>query len=89
MRRGFDRLAETARSVAEEDPLSGHLFVFRNKRADRLKVLVWDRNGFAVWYKRLERGQFHFPLADGRRAMTIHPSAFQLLLGGAMRKRLH
>jgi len=84
MRRGFDRLAEEARELAGEDPLSGHLFVFRNKREDRLKVLYWDRNGYAVWYKRLERGRFRFPKGDGG-AAALSPAAFQLLLGGVMR----
>lgn len=86
MRRGFDRLAEEARRAAEEDPLSGHLFVFRNKRENRLKVLVWDRNGFAIWYKRLERGRFVFPSSDRDGATVISASAFQLLIGGAIRQ---
>lgn len=86
MRRGFDRLAAEARELAGEDPLSGHLFVFGNRRGDRIKVIYWDRNGFAVWYKRLERGRFHFPTSDSRTSMTIQPAAFQLLLGGVMRK---
>ncbi len=50
MRCGFDRLAERVRAVIGQDPLSGHLFVFRSRRADRLKVLVWDRDGFVLWY---------------------------------------
>jgi transposase len=86
MRRGFDRLAEEARVAVNEDPLSGHLFVFRNKRENRLKVLYWDRNGFAIWYKRLERGRFVFPANQRDGAMTISPTAFQLLIGGAIRK---
>lgn len=88
MRRGFDRLAEEARRVAGEDPLSGHLFVFRNRRGNRLKVLMWDRNGYAVWYKRLERGTFVFPQSDTAGALTVTPAAFQLLIGGAIRKRV-
>ena len=51
MRCGFDRLAERVRGVIGEDPLSGHYFVFRSQRGDRLKILVWDRDGFLVWYK--------------------------------------
>ncbi len=86
MRRGFDRLAEEARVLIDEDPLSGHMFVFRNKRGDRMKVLAWDRNGFAIWYKRLERGRFIFPEKAGGSAMTISPRAFQLLIGGAIRR---
>jgi len=50
MRCGFDRLAERVRVVIGEDPLSGHLFVFRSRRGDRLKILHWDRDGFVLWY---------------------------------------
>jgi transposase len=56
MASGFDRLAERVRAVIGENPQSGHLFVFRSRRGDRLKILVWDRDGFVLWYKRLEVG---------------------------------
>jgi transposase len=56
MRCGFDRLAERVRAVIGEDPLTGQLFVFRSRRGDRLKSPVWDRDGFVLWYKRLETG---------------------------------
>ena len=51
MRCGFDRLAERVRAVIGQDPMSGHLFVFRSRRGDRLKILLWDRDGFLLWYK--------------------------------------
>jgi transposase len=71
MRRGFDGLAALTTSVLGQDPLSGHLFVFRNRRGDRLKVLYWDRDGLAIWMKRLERGTFRFPPPrDGRVEVT-------------------
>ena len=50
MRCGFDRLAERVRAVMGEDPLSGHWFIFRSRRGDRLKILTWDRDGFVLWY---------------------------------------
>ena len=71
MRRGFDGLAALTTSVLGEDPLSGHLFVFRNRRGDRLKILWWDRDGLAILAKRLERGVFRFPTPrDGRIEVT-------------------
>ena len=65
MRRSFDRLAAMTRDLLDRDPLSGHLFVFVNRRADRMKVLFWDRSGFCLYYKRLEQGVFHLPAAHG------------------------
>ena len=61
MRCGFDRLAERVRAVIGQDPLSGHGFIFRSRRGDRLKILTWDRDGFVLWYKRLEVGVFKLP----------------------------
>jgi transposase len=63
LRKSFDGLAQMVREFLGADPLSGHLFVFRNKRGDRLKLLYWDSDGLAIWYKRLERGTFRFPAA--------------------------
>ena len=64
MRCGFDRLAERVKTVIGENPQSGHLFVFRSRRGDRLKILVWDRDGFVLWYKRLEAGVFKLPRVE-------------------------
>jgi len=61
MRKGFDGLFGLVENVINEDPFSGHLFVFRNARRDRLKVLWWDRDGLAIFYKRLEKGSYEFP----------------------------
>lgn len=62
LRRGFDGLAAATRQVIRQNPLSGHLFVFINRRRNRLKVLLWEPSGYLLLYKRLERGRFHLPL---------------------------
>ena len=81
MRNGFDGLAQLVRERIAQDPLSGHLFVFRNRRRDRVKILYWDRDGLALWYKRLERGTFRFPEAvEGR--IEVTPAEMAAVLEG-------
>ena len=80
MRRAFDKLAEQARTVLAQDPFSGHLFVFRNRDGDRLKILFWDRSGFCLYYKRLEEGVFRFPAADDPATKSIKVTAQELSL---------
>ena len=83
MRCGFDRLAERVRTVIGEDPLGGHLFVFRSRRGDRLKILIWDRDGFVLWYKRLEAGVFKLPRVDeGTRSVELRASELAMILDG-------
>ena len=81
MRRSFDGLAAMAEQVVREDPLSGHLFVFRGRRGDRVKLLYWDRDGYALWYKRLETGVFRFP-SDLAQSAEISASDLGLILEG-------
>lgn len=66
-RKGADSLMVIVRDVFGQDPLSGHLFVFFSKRRDRVRIVYWDRNGIAMWTKRLERGRFRPTFsADGK-----------------------
>jgi len=82
LRKSFDSLAALVREAMTADPLSGHLFVFRNKAADRLKVLYWDRDGLAIWYKRLELGTFRFPAASDGCSVEIRAADLAMLLDG-------
>ena len=76
MCKGFDGLFALVENVIREDPFSGHLFVFRNRRRDRLKILWWDRDGLAIFYKRIERGTFQFPTdAAVRKAKPLPESS--------------
>ena len=83
MRCGFDRLAEMAARVTEQDPLSGHLFLFRSRNGDRLKVLYFDKDGYALWYKRLEQGVFRLPRPVGdAKSVELRASELAMLLDG-------
>jgi transposase len=66
MRKSFDGLQQLVRDHLELDAFGGHLFVFTSRRRDRLKILYWDRDGFALWSKRLEAGTYAVPLAESR-----------------------
>ncbi len=81
MRLSFDRLAALAGEVCGQSPLSGHLFVFHSRRRDRLKILYWDRDGLALWYKRLEKGVFPVPKQDAG-SLAVSPAELSLLLEG-------
>ncbi len=81
MRKSFDGLS-AATALAGLDPMSGHLFVFLNRRSDLTKILFWDRSGWCLFCKRLERGRFRFPLIDGARAVEMEAAELALLLEG-------
>lgn len=81
MRKSFDSLAEVVRSFLGRDPRCGHLFVFRNRGGQLLKVLWWDREGMAIYYKRLERGVFPFPRASTPAVEISRAELLQLLSG--------
>jgi transposase len=84
LRKGFDALAAATREIIRADPLSGHWFVFLNRRRNRLKVLVWEPSGYLLLYKRLERGCFHLPTtpALGARHVAIEASELTLMIEG-------
>jgi transposase len=81
MRKSFDGLAEVVRSFLGRDPLSGHLFVFRNKSGHLLKILWWDQQGLAIFYKRLERAEFHFPRSNVTAIEITSDQLLRLLSG--------
>jgi len=88
MRKGFDTLAALVQAHLGQDALSGDLFVFRSRRGDRVKLLWWEEDGYALFYKRLEEGSFVLPTADGKRAtvgahgLVLRPAELAMLLDG-------
>ena len=79
MRRSFDGLCLLVQSQLQQDPFSGHLFVFLNRRRDRVKLLYWCGDGFAIWYRRLEKGTFQLPSA-GKDEVRLEMKASDLSL---------
>ena len=81
LRKSFDGLTGLVRDCFGQDPLSGHLFLFLNRRRDRIKILYFDRDGLAIWYKRLEAGSFQMPQVtqDG---VELQPAQLAMLLSG-------
>jgi transposase len=83
LRRSFDRLAAEVQEHLHQDPLSGHVFVFRNKRGDRVKLLYWDEDGYVIVYKRLEEGTFRWPaLSAGQPSVGLRAAELAMLLDG-------
>jgi len=81
MRRSFDSLAMMVQCVIKQEPLSGYLFVFRNKRGNCLKLLYWDHDGYAIWYKRLEKGTFNIPAKIAKDYRLEHHQLSMMLEG--------
>ena len=85
MRKSFNGLVGLTESVLEQDPLSGHLFVFINRRRDRIKLLYWGGTGFCIWYQHLEEGGYQLPdatTADEREGIEITATQLSLILDG-------
>ena len=81
MRKGFDGLSMLAQDTLKQDPFSGHLFVFRGKRGDLVKILYWDGQGFCLFAKRLEKGRFVWPITK-EGSVTLTPAQLSMLLEG-------
>ena len=81
MRKGFDGLSMLAQETLKQDPFSGHLFVFRGKRGDLVKILYWDGQGFCLFAKRLERGRFVWPVTKTG-SVTLTSAQLSMLLEG-------
>ena len=84
LRRSFDGLTGIVKEILRQDPLSGALFMFFNKSADKMKIIWWDKSGYCVLYKRLERGTFRIPKAiePGARSVTIEAVEMAKILEG-------
>lgn len=83
MRKGFDSLSALVRESLGHDPLSGHLFLFVGRGKDRIKILYWDKDGFCIWYKRLEEGTFRLPSPKKVGAgVELKASELAMLLAG-------
>jgi transposase len=82
LRRSVDGLSALVRERLGLEPMSGHLFLFRNRRGDRVKILVWDQGGYWVLYKRLERGTFSWPAEESSEPVEIRAAELMLLLSG-------
>ena len=83
MRKSIDGLMSVVQEELREDAYSGHLFVFLSRRADRVKILAWEKSGFVLFYKRLERGQFKLPhIGQETMAVEIDSTQLAMLLDG-------
>ena len=82
LRKSFDGLTGLVQECFGQDPLTGHLFLFLNRRRDRIKILYFDRDGLAIWYKRLEAGSFQLPDAVTQDGVELQPAQLAMLLSG-------
>jgi transposase len=82
LRKSFDALSGLVQECFGQDPLTGHLFLFLNRRRDRIKILYFDRDGLAIWYKRLEAGSFQLPTAVTADGVELQPAQLAMLLSG-------
>lgn len=90
MRKGFDGLSGLVINKLKQDPLSGDVFIFINRKQTLIKLLVWDQSGFAIWHKRLEQGTFELPEIDPvSNSVEINRRKLMLILEGVSLKNIH
>jgi transposase len=82
MRKSFDGLTGLVQECFRQDLLTGHLFLFVNRRRDRIKILYFDRDGLAIWYKRLESGSFEMPRTAEGDGVELQPAQLAMILSG-------
>jgi transposase len=82
LRKSFDGLTGLVQECFGQDPLTGHLFLFVNRRRDRIKILYFDRDGLAIWYKRLEAGSFEMPSTAELDGVELQPAQLAMILSG-------
>jgi transposase len=82
LRKSFDGLTGLVQECFGQDPLTGHLFLFVNRRGDRIKILYFDRDGLAIWYKRLEAGSFEMPSTAELDGVELQPAQLAMILSG-------
>lgn len=82
MRKGFDGLSGVVRQALNKDPLSGDVFIFLNKRRTQIKLLLWERDGFSIYHKRLERGTYELPLHNSTHGIELRSDELMLILQG-------
>jgi transposase len=82
LRKGFDGLSGLVQECFSQELLTGHLFLFTNRRRDRIKILYFDRDGLAIWYKRLEAGSFQMPRPIAGDGVELQPAQLAMLLSG-------
>ena len=88
MRKGFDSLSGLVSSHMQQDVLSGSVFVFLNKKHNQVKLLLWEGDGFALYYKRLEKGTFELPPGDDKESLSISSQQLQFILQGISLKSI-
>src|SRR5262245_31166600 len=82
LRKGFDGLSGLVQECFRQDLLTGHLFLFLNRRRDRIKILYFDRDGLVIWYKRLEAGSFEMPSTNQSDGVELQPAQLAMILSG-------